>query len=120
MARRQRRKMDCLFCKIIAGELPSKTLYEDELVKAFYDIKPCAPVHFLVVPKVHISSLSDVNDQNSAVISHVYEVIAKLAAELKLDNGYRVISNCGDDARQTVQHIHFHVLSGVKMNEGLI
>lgn len=112
--------MDCIFCKIIAGELPSKTVYEDELVKAFYDIKPCAPVHFLVVPKKHISSLNDVNAENSAVIAHVYEVIAKLAAELKLDKGYRVISNCGEDAGQTVEHIHFHVLAGVHMDEKLL
>lgn len=112
--------MDCIFCKIIAGELPSKTVYEDELVKAFYDIKPCAPVHFLVVPKKHISSLNDVNAENSAVIAHVYEVIAKLAMELKLDKGYRVISNCGEDAGQTVEHIHFHVLAGVHMDEKLL
>lgn len=112
--------MDCLFCKIVDGEVPSTTLYEDELVKAFYDIKPCAPVHFLVIPKKHISSLNDVNPENSAVISHVYEVIAKLAAQLKLDKGYRVISNCGRDAGQTVFHIHFHVVAGVDMGEKLV
>lgn len=112
--------MDCIFCKIASGEIPSKTLYEDELVKAFYDINPCAPVHFLVIPKKHISSLNDVNAQNSAVIAHVYEVIAKLAAQLKLDKGYRVISNCGEDAGQTVFHIHFHVIAGVKMDEKLV
>ena len=112
--------MDCLFCKIVDGEIPSNTLYEDELVKAFYDIKPCAPVHFLVIPKKHISSLNDVNSGNSAVISHVYEVIAQLAAQLKLDKGYRVISNCGKDAGQTVFHIHFHVIAGVDMGEKLI
>jgi histidine triad (HIT) family protein len=112
--------MDCVFCKIAAGELPSKTIYEDELVKAFYDLKPCAPVHFLVVPKKHIASLNDINAENSAVIAHIYEVIAKLAAQLKLDNGYRVISNCGKDAGQTVFHIHFHVIAGVTMGEKLI
>lgn len=112
--------MDCIFCKIAAGEIPSKTLYEDELVKAFYDINPCAPVHFLVIPKTHIASLDEVNADNSAVISHVFEVIASLAKKLGLHNGYRVISNCGDDAGQTVKHIHFHVIAGVHMGEKLI
>jgi histidine triad (HIT) family protein len=114
------RRMDCIFCKIIAGEIPSKTIYEDELVKAFYDIKPAAPVHFLVIPKKHIAKLSDITAENSAVIAHIYEVIAKLADELKLEMGYRVIANCGADAGQTVFHIHFHVLSGVKMGEKLV
>jgi histidine triad (HIT) family protein len=112
--------LDCIFCKIAAGEVPSNTIYEDELVKAFYDIKPCAPVHFLVIPKAHIASLNDVTPQNSAVIAHVYEVIAKLAADLKLSKGYRVISNCGADAGQTVFHIHFHVIAGVNMGEKLV
>jgi Diadenosine tetraphosphate (Ap4A) hydrolase and other HIT family hydrolases len=112
--------MDCVFCKIVAGEIPSKTLYEDELVKAFYDINPSAPVHFLVIPKKHIASLSDISAENSAVIAHIYEVIARLAGELKLDKGYRVISNCGEDAGQTVFHIHFHVLSGVNMGPMLV
>lgn len=112
--------MDCIFCKIANGEIPSKTIYEDDLVKAFYDIKPCAPVHFLVIPKKHISSLNDVNTENADVIAHIYCVIAKLAKELKLDNGYRVISNCGKDAGQTVFHIHFHVIAGVAMGEKLI
>jgi histidine triad (HIT) family protein len=112
--------MDCIFCKIAAGEIPSKAIYEDELVKAFYDINPCAPVHFLVVPKEHIASINEVNSENSAVISHIYEVIAQLAKQLKLDKGYRVISNCGEDAGQTVFHIHFHVIAGVHMGEKLI
>lgn len=104
--------MDCIFCKIVSGEIPSKTLYEDDLVRAFYDIDPKAPIHFLVIPKAHIASLSEVNAENSAVIAHVFEVIAKLAAKLGMDKGYRVVSNCGEDAGQTVPHIHFHVLSG--------
>lgn len=104
--------MDCVFCKIIAGQLPSNTLYEDDVVKAFYDINPGAPVHFLVIPKQHISSLDEINSTNSNVIAHVYEVIAKLSAQLKLDNGYRVVANCGEDGGQTVGHIHFHVLAG--------
>jgi histidine triad (HIT) family protein len=104
--------MDCLFCKIAAGQLPSNSLYEDDLVKAFYDINPGAPVHFLVVPKQHIATINDINAGNSALIAHIYEVIAKLAAQLKLDKGYRVVSNCGEDSGQTVGHIHFHVLAG--------
>lgn len=112
--------MDCVFCKIASGEIPSKTIYEDDLVKAFYDLNPCAPVHFLVIPKKHIASMDDITPENSAVISHIFEVIAKLAKELKLDNGYRVISNCGKDAGQTVFHLHFHVIAGVSMGEKLI
>lgn len=112
--------MDCVFCKIVAGELPSKTLYEDDLVKAFYDVNPVAPVHFLVVPKKHIASINEVNSENSAVIAHIYEVIAKLAKQLKLESGYRVITNCGKDAGQTIFHIHFHVIAGVNMGEKLI
>lgn len=107
--------MDCIFCKIAAGELPSNTIYEDEIVRAFYDIKPGAPVHFLVIPKVHIASVNDINAENSKVVAHVYEVIAKLAAQLKLEKGYRIISNCGEDGGQTVGHIHFHVLAGRKL-----
>ncbi len=106
---------DCLFCKIAAGEIPSKTLYEDDAVRAFYDINPQTPVHFLVVPKVHIPSVSGIGAENSAVVAHIFEVIARLAKELKLENGYRVVSNCGPDADQTVLHLHFHVMGGRKM-----
>lgn len=108
--------MDCIFCKIVDGSIPSKTLYEDDLVKAFYDIQPAAPVHFLVVPKQHIPSVNGVDSGNSAVVAHIFEVIPKLAAQLKLDAGYRVVSNCGEDAGQTVPHLHFHVLAGKKLN----
>ncbi len=111
--------MDCLFCKIIDGKIPSNTLYEDDLVKAFYDVAPVAPVHFLVIPKKHLSSLNEINSENSALIAHIYEVIVKLAAQLKLENGYRVISNCGKDAGQTVEHLHFHVLAGRKLTVSL-
>ncbi|MEG6571807.1 histidine triad nucleotide-binding protein [[Clostridium] cellulosi] len=103
---------DCLFCKIVAGEIPSRTVYEDDLVKAFYDINPCAPVHFLVIPKTHIPSVNGINAENSAVVSHIFEVIARLAKEMKLDAGYRVVTNCGKAAGQTVQHLHFHVIAG--------
>lgn len=104
--------MDCLFCKIIAGEIPSKKLYEDDLVYAFYDIDPQAPVHFLIIPKQHIASAKELTPENSAVVAHVFEVAAKLADKLELDNGYRIVNNCGEDGGQTVQHLHFHVLGG--------
>ena len=103
--------MDCLFCKIIAGEIPSNKLYEDELCYAFYDIAPMAPVHFLVVPKQHFASAAEVNGENAAVIGHIYAVIAKLTKELGISS-FRVVNNCGPDAGQTVFHIHFHVLAG--------
>ena len=109
--------MDCLFCKIIAGEIPSKKVYEDESVFAFYDIAPQAPVHFLVIPKAHIESAGAVTAENSAVVAHIFEVIAKLASELGLENGFRVITNCGEDGAQSVKHLHFHVLGGTKLPE---
>lgn len=107
---------DCLFCKIIAGEIPSTKVYEDELVLAFRDIAPQAPTHILVIPKEHISAVCEINEKNSAVVSHIFEVIAKIAKEEGLDGGYRVVSNCGDDAGQTVHHLHFHILGGKKLN----
>ncbi len=106
---------DCLFCKIIAGEIPSAKVYEDELVYAFKDINPIAPVHILIIPKQHISKLEDVTAENSAVISHIFEVAAILARQLGLKNGFRIVSNCGEDAGQTVFHIHFHLLAGRKL-----
>lgn len=102
---------DCIFCKIAAGELPSKKIYEDEKVLAFYDVKPQAPVHFLVIPKEHIGSTNEITQSNSAIVAHVFVVIAKIARQLDLDNGYRVVNNCGDDGGQTVGHLHFHVLA---------
>ena len=111
---------DCLFCKIIAGTIPSKKVYEDEFVFAFHDINPNAPVHVLVVPKTHIASANDITDENSVLVSKVFEVIPKIARSLGLENGYRVINNCGDDAGQTVKHIHFHILGGMKMGEKLV
>lgn len=103
--------MDCLFCKIIAGEIPSNKLYEDDTALAFYDIDPQAPVHFLVVPKRHIASPAAITEDDAALIGHIYAVIAKLANELTLDNGYRVVANCGADGGQSVGHLHFHVLA---------
>lgn len=103
---------DCLFCKIVKGEIPSDKVYEDELVYVFKDIAPTAPVHLLVIPKEHISRLDEVNESNSAVIAHIYEVIAKLSKDLDLNEGFRVVSNCGESAGQSVFHIHFHLLAG--------
>ena len=104
---------DCLFCKIIGGEIPSNKVYEDELCYAFYDIAPQAPTHFLVVPKAHIQSVTAITPENSAVVAHIFEVIVKLAQELGFaEAGYRVVSNCGPDAGQTVPHLHFHILGG--------
>ena len=103
---------DCLFCKIVAGEIPSTKVYEDELCYAFYDIAPMAPVHFLVVPKEHFASAAEVTPENAPVIGHIYAVIAKLAKEMNFADGYRVVTNVGELAGQTVHHIHFHVLSG--------
>lgn len=104
--------MDCLFCKIVAGEIPSNKVYEDEAVLAFRDIAPMAPTHILVVPKAHIPSVDGVNGENSAVVARIFEVIPQIAAAEGLTNGYRVISNCGPDAGQTVNHLHFHILGG--------
>ena len=105
---------DCLFCKIIAGEIPSSKVYEDDLCYAFNDIAPQAPTHFLVIPKAHIGSVSEVNADNSAVVAHIFEVIAKLAKEKGMDS-YRVVSNIGEQAGQSVFHLHFHVLGGRDM-----
>ena len=105
---------DCLFCKIAAGEIPSDTLYEDEVCRAFYDIAPQAPVHFLVIPKAHIASVAEVTEKNAAAVAHIFTVIAKLTAKLGLAS-YRVVSNIGDQAGQSVRHLHFHVLAGRDM-----
>ena len=109
--------MDCLFCKIIAGEIPSKKAYEDEYMLAFHDINPQAPVHILVIPKAHIPSVDGVNADNSAVVAKIFETIPKIAAEAGLTNGYRVITNCGEDGCQSVLHLHFHLLGGRKLPE---
>ncbi len=104
---------DCLFCKIIKGEIPSKKVYEDEYVYAFYDIQPQAPVHFLVIPKKHISSANEIDENNSIYVSKSFEAIRKIAAELGIDkDGYRVVNNCGKNGLQSVPHLHFHVLGG--------
>lgn len=105
---------DCLFCKIIAGDIPSNKVYEDDLCYAFNDIAPQAPVHFLVIPKAHIASVTGVNEENSAVVAHIFEVIAKLTKDKGIES-YRVVSNIGEQAGQSVPHLHFHVLAGRDM-----
>lgn len=111
---------DCIFCKIISGEIPSDKIYEDEKVIAFRDIHPQAPVHFLVVPKKHIKSAAEITNDNVCEVASCYEAIAKLAIQEKLDDGFRVINNCGENAGQTVPHIHFHVLAGKVLGETLV
>ena len=106
---------DCIFCRIAAGEIPSNKLYEDDQLLAFYELDPQAPTHFLVIPKAHIASVAEITPQNSAVVAHIYEVIARLAAELGLEQGFRVVTNCGPQGGQTVPHLHFHVLAGRDM-----
>ena len=102
----------CLFCRIVAGDIPSTKVYEDETVIAFRDIAPQAPTHILVIPKAHIASVAQIRAENSAVVAHIFEVIAKVAEAEGLADGYRVVSNCGDHAGQTVHHLHFHILGG--------
>lgn len=108
--------MDCLFCKIIEGAIPSKKAYEDEKIYAFYDIAPQAPVHILVIPKVHIASMDEVNADNADVTAHIFSKIPAIAKEAGITNGYRVVSNCGDDACQSVKHLHFHILGGAQLD----
>ncbi len=108
--------MDCLFCKIIEGSIPSTKVYEDETVYAFRDIAPQAPTHILVVPKAHIADMNDVTAESSAVVAHIFEVIPQIAKAEGLTGGYRVVSNCGSDAGQTVQHLHFHILGGKQLS----
>lgn len=103
---------DCLFCKIVAGDIPSTKVYEDDTILAFRDIAPMAPTHILVIPKTHIASVDGVNAENSTVVAHIFEVIPRIAAQEGLTGGYRVVSNCGADAGQTVPHLHFHILGG--------
>ena len=107
---------DCLFCKIIAGELPSTKVYEDETILAFRDIAPAAPTHILVIPKTHIPSVDGITAENSALVAHIFEVIPAIAKAEGLANGYRVVSNCGPHAGQTVHHLHFHIIGGRELD----
>ena len=111
---------NCLFCKIVAGIIPSTKVYEDEYVFAFRDIAPQAPVHILVIPKTHIESVNDIKAENALYAAKCLEAIAIIAKQEKLENGYRVISNCGEDAGQTVKHLHFHILAGKKLSEQMV
>ncbi len=109
--------MDCIFCKIIAGEIPGKKIYEDEYCYAFADINPQAPSHTLVVPKLHIASLDEVNEENAEYVKQISLAIPKIAKLLGLTRGYRVITNIGEDGAQSVKHLHFHILGGKKLSE---
>lgn len=102
---------DCLFCKIVAGTIPSTPVYEDEYVYAFYDIDPQAPFHAIIIPKEHISSANEITAENSVLIAKVFEAVAKISKQENLENGYRIVNNCGEDGGQTVHHIHFHLLA---------
>ncbi|MBQ5777828.1 MAG: histidine triad nucleotide-binding protein [Oscillospiraceae bacterium] len=105
--------MDCLFCKIIAGDIPSAKVYEDDKVYAFRDIEPQAPVHVLIVPKEHIASANELTEENASIVGHIFAVAAKIAKEEGIaDGGYRIVNNCGQDGGQTVGHLHFHMLGG--------
>ncbi len=108
--------MDCIFCKIAAGEIPSKKVYEDEQILAFYDIEPKAPVHVLVIPKAHIAGASEITAENAAVVGHIFATIPCIAATLGITD-YRVVTNNGADAGQTVHHLHFHILGGGPLGE---
>lgn len=105
---------NCLFCKIVSGDIPSQKVYEDETVLAFKDINPQAPVHVLVIPKTHISGAADITPENSAIVAHCFEVIAQLGKDI--EGGFRVVSNCGENAGQTVPHLHFHILGGAPLS----
>ena len=108
--------MDCIFCKIAAGEIPSTKVYEDDKILAFRDINPMAPTHILVIPKEHIGGVDELNAENSAVVAHIFAKIAEIAKNEGLTNGYRVVSNIGEDGGQTVRHLHFHILGGKKLS----
>ncbi len=112
---------DCVFCKIIKGEIPSEKVYEDDEIIAFKDIHPAAPIHILVIPKKHIATLLEVSEEDSYLIGRIYQVINKLAKDMGIDqSGFRVIVNCGRDAGQEVMHIHFHMLAGRKMGPKIV
>lgn len=103
---------DCLFCKIAAGDMNTDFLYEDDQVVAFRDINPVAPVHILVIPKKHVASADELEKEDNRLIGHIFQIIKKIAAEEELNNGYRIVNNCGEEGGQTVNHLHFHLLGG--------
>ena len=107
---------NCIFCMIAEGAIPSTKVYEDETILAFRDINPMAPTHILVIPKTHIPSVDGITAENSAVVAHIFETIPQIAKAEGLENGYRVVSNCGEHAGQTVHHLHFHILGGKQLS----
>ena len=111
--------MDCIFCKIINGDIPSSKVFEDKLCYAFRDINPQAPTHILVVPKEHIASVDELCEKNSGVVAHIFSIIPEIIKNEGLTNGYRVITNCGEDGCQSVKHLHFHILGGKKLSENM-
>ena len=120
-AEREGQGMDCLFCSIVNGEIPSKKVYEDADVLAFYDIAPQAPVHIILIPKAHVMScMDDITPENAEIVGKLMLAAAKIAKQLQLNGGYRLINNCGEEAGQTVQHLHFHLLAGEKLGEKLV
>lgn len=106
---------DCIFCMIASKEIPSKIVYEDDIIVAFHDLEPQAPVHVLLIPKKHIASLDDLQPEDAQLIGHLMVKVKDIAGELGLENGYRLVSNCGEDGMQTVKHLHFHLLGKRKM-----
>ena len=112
---------DCVFCKIIKGEIPSEKVYEDDEILAFKDINPAAPIHILVIPKKHIETLLEVKEEDSYLIAKIYQVINKIANQIEIEKeGFRVIANCGKDSGQEVMHIHFHILAGKKLGDKIV
>ena len=107
--------MDCIFCKIVNGDIPSTKVYEDETVYAFNDLEPQAPVHVLIIPKQHVVSAADIDGENSGLVAAVFEAAAKIAKQLNLENGFRIVTNSGEDGQQSVKHLHFHMLGGRSM-----
>lgn len=112
---------DCIFCKIINKEIPSEIIYEDDEIISFKDINPAAPVHVLVIPKKHIEKITDLKQEDEAVIGKIYTVINKVAEKVGVaEDGFRVIANCGENGGQEVKHIHFHILGGKKLGEKIV
>ena len=109
----------CVFCEIVKGNIPSTKVYEDDMMVAFKDLNPQAPVHILAVPKEHIGCANEINESNSAYVAHIFEKLPEIAKSQGIES-YRIINNCGEDAGQSVMHLHFHLLGGIKMEEGLL
>lgn len=113
--------MACVFCSIINGDIPSKTVYEDDMIKAFCDIEPQAPVHIIIIPKKHINSANEVSAEDTKYIAHIFEKIPQIAREQGIsEEGYRIINNCGKNGGQTVEHLHFHLLGGRDLGAKLV